>query len=116
MLTKEVILDRLAGEAEPLRHFGVIRIQLFGSDARDEQREVSDIDFRVDAIPRNLEVIGEAVTNIPNEVKASYPDVPWKERCDELPRHRHPHVLGARRGNSLGHLERGAQPLKSALR
>lgn len=33
----------------------------------------------IDAIIRNLEVIGEASKNIPETVKAKYPDIPWKE-------------------------------------
>jgi len=32
-----------------------------------------------DAIIRNLEVIGEAVRNISNDLKLNYPDVSWKE-------------------------------------
>jgi hypothetical protein len=31
-----------------------------------------------DAVLRNLEVIGEAVKNIPSTVKKKYPDVDWK--------------------------------------
>jgi uncharacterized protein with HEPN domain len=33
----------------------------------------------VDAVIRNFEVIGEASKNLPPEVKAKYPDVPWEE-------------------------------------
>jgi uncharacterized protein with HEPN domain len=32
-----------------------------------------------DAIIRNLEIIGEATINIPDDLKRNYPDVPWKE-------------------------------------
>ena len=32
-----------------------------------------------DAIIRNLEVIGEAVVNISDDLKQNYPDVSWKE-------------------------------------
>lgn len=32
----------------------------------------------VDAVIRNLEIIGEAARNIPEEVRAKYPDIPWK--------------------------------------
>ncbi len=31
----------------------------------------------VDAVIRNLEVIGEAAKNIPEEIKEKYPDIPW---------------------------------------
>lgn len=33
----------------------------------------------VDAVVRNLEVIGEAGSNIPDEVQKAHPDVPWKK-------------------------------------
>ncbi len=32
----------------------------------------------IDAIVRNLEIIGEAAKNISNETKAKYPDVNWR--------------------------------------
>ena len=32
-----------------------------------------------DAITRNLEIIGEAVKNIPSDVKDKHPDVEWKK-------------------------------------
>ena len=32
----------------------------------------------VDALIRNLEVIGEASRNVPEEIMQHYPDVPWK--------------------------------------
>ena len=32
-----------------------------------------------DAIIRNLEIIGEAVVNISDDLKQKYPDVAWKE-------------------------------------
>lgn len=32
-----------------------------------------------DAIIRRLEIIGEAVKNIPDDFKDKHPDVPWKE-------------------------------------
>lgn len=31
-----------------------------------------------DATLRNLELIGEAATHIPDEVRAKYPDIPWR--------------------------------------
>ncbi|MEM7816824.1 MAG: DUF86 domain-containing protein [Candidatus Aenigmatarchaeota archaeon] len=31
-----------------------------------------------DAVIRRIEVIGEAVKNIPNEIKKKYPKIPWK--------------------------------------
>jgi uncharacterized protein with HEPN domain len=32
----------------------------------------------IDAVIRNLEIIGEAVKNIPEEVRAKHTDIPWK--------------------------------------
>ncbi|MFB3894712.1 MAG: DUF86 domain-containing protein [bacterium] len=32
-----------------------------------------------DAVIRRLEIIGEAVKNVPEEVRIKYPDIPWKE-------------------------------------
>ena len=31
-----------------------------------------------DAVVRNLEILGEAAKNIPEEVRSRYPDIPWK--------------------------------------
>ncbi len=33
----------------------------------------------VDAVVRNLEIIGEAVKNIPEDIRSRYPDVEWKK-------------------------------------
>lgn len=35
-------------------------------------------DMAIDAVIRNLEIIGEASKNLPEEVKVKYPDIPWK--------------------------------------
>ena len=32
-----------------------------------------------DAVIRRLEIIGEAVKNIPQEIKDNYPDIPWRK-------------------------------------
>jgi uncharacterized protein with HEPN domain len=32
----------------------------------------------VDAVERNLEIIGEATANLPDEVLARWPEVPWR--------------------------------------
>lgn len=36
----------------------------------------------VDAVTRNLEVIGEAVKRIPQELRARYPAIEWKRVAD----------------------------------
>ncbi len=34
---------------------------------------------RQDAVMRRLEIIGEAVKNLPNDLKDKYPTIPWKQ-------------------------------------
>ena len=34
---------------------------------------------RQDAVIRRLEIIGEAVKNLPDEVRAKHPNIPWKQ-------------------------------------
>jgi uncharacterized protein with HEPN domain len=36
----------------------------------------------MDAIVRNLEIIGEAARNIPEEIKRKYPEIPWRDIGD----------------------------------
>ena len=36
-------------------------------------------DMRIDAVIRNLEIIGEAAKNIPVEIREEYPDIEWKK-------------------------------------
>jgi len=47
-LTKEIILDTLYKNRKKIRSFGVKKLILFGSFARDEQKKTSDIDFLVE--------------------------------------------------------------------
>lgn len=35
--------------------------------------------MRYDATPRNIELIGEAATHVPDNVRAMAPDVPWRQ-------------------------------------
>lgn len=56
------------------------------SVARIEEytKGITKTDFLVsgkiqDAVIRRIEVIGEAVKNIPDEIKGKYPDIPWRE-------------------------------------
>jgi uncharacterized protein with HEPN domain len=41
--------------------------------------EFKEDEMAIDAVIRNFEVIGEAVGNIPDELKQKYPEVEWKE-------------------------------------
>ncbi len=47
-LNKEIILETLHENRNKIRKFGVKKLILFGSYARDEQKETSDIDFLVE--------------------------------------------------------------------
>jgi predicted nucleotidyltransferase len=51
MLDRPRILETLARHQELLRALGVRRIGLFGSSARGEARETSDLDFLVEFEP-----------------------------------------------------------------
>lgn len=50
-------------------------------------RYVNDSDYEqfstdeqlVDAVVRNLEIIGEAAKNVPAEIREKYPDIEWKK-------------------------------------
>jgi uncharacterized protein with HEPN domain len=42
----------------------------------DREQFLSD-ERTIDAVARNLEIIGEAVRLLPNEFKSKYPDIPW---------------------------------------
>ena len=51
------------------------------------EKYTKDLDFKafsknemvIDAVTRNLEVMGEAVKNVPLDVQKKYPEVEWKE-------------------------------------
>jgi len=47
------------------------RIQARGSILED--------DILYDAALRNLQTLSEATQNLPDEIKAQYPEIPWKE-------------------------------------
>ena len=38
-----------------------------------------DSELVVDAVARNLELVGEASKGVPNELRTRYPDVPWRK-------------------------------------
>jgi uncharacterized protein with HEPN domain len=62
----------------PLRHIldAIGRIELYTAPGR----EAFDADsMRRDAIARNLEVIGEAVNRLPEDVRRPVPDFSWRE-------------------------------------
>jgi uncharacterized protein len=47
-MTRDEILQKLEENSETIRGFGVLRLGIFGSYARGEQSEASDIDFLVE--------------------------------------------------------------------
>ena len=47
-MTRDEILRKLEENRETIRGFGVRRLGIFGSYARDEQKETSDMDFLVE--------------------------------------------------------------------
>lgn len=47
------------------------------TDGLDLNTFIAD-EHNVDATMRNLELIGEAATHIPTEVRAAFPDIPWR--------------------------------------
>ena len=63
-----VLLEDIAEAAETVREFtgGITREELAGD------RKTRD------AVIRNLEVIGEAVKKLPEDLRARYPDVEWR--------------------------------------
>ena len=47
--------------------------------ANVDEDEFYENTFIQDAVLRRLEIIGEAVKNIPNDFRAKYPDIPWRQ-------------------------------------
>jgi uncharacterized protein with HEPN domain len=47
------------------------------TDGMAELAALSANDMAVDAVIRNVQIIGEAARHIPNDVQARYPDVDW---------------------------------------
>jgi uncharacterized protein with HEPN domain len=42
-------------------------------------KEFQDSNLILDAVVRNLEIIGEAANNIPESIKKKYPKLPWRQ-------------------------------------
>ena len=43
--------------------------------------EFANDDKTIFAVVRAIEIIGEAVKNIPDDLKKKYPEIPWKGMC-----------------------------------
>lgn len=44
-----------------------------------DQRQFVTSGITYDATLRNLELIGEAATHIPDDIRATYPEIPWRQ-------------------------------------
>jgi uncharacterized protein with HEPN domain len=53
------------------------RIQVYTKGLSEAKFQADTL--RQDAVIRNLEVLGEAVKQIPEEIRKSYPDVEWRK-------------------------------------
>ncbi|MDD5194261.1 MAG: DUF86 domain-containing protein [Candidatus Omnitrophica bacterium] len=56
----------------------VMKIQEYMAELRTDDDFYKNTQLQ-DAVFRRLEIIGEAVKNIPEEFRIRYPDVPWKQ-------------------------------------
>ena len=54
----------------------VERIKKYTLGMKYEDFEADD--KTIDAVLRNLEIIGEAARNVPEEIRDKYPEVPWR--------------------------------------
>ena len=48
------------------------------TEGRSLEEFLNDVQFQ-DSVIRRLEIIGEAVKNIPDDIKKEHPEIPWKE-------------------------------------
>ena len=73
----------------PLRRWD-IRIRDILAAIEKIQRYTENMDLRafesdpktIDAVVRNLEIIGEAARHVPDEIVNKYPEIPWREMRD----------------------------------
>jgi len=52
------------------------KVLSYTADMSQAEFEASDLTY--DATIRNIELIGEAATHVPDEIRAQYPDIPWR--------------------------------------
>ncbi len=42
----------------------------------------SNNDMMIDAVVRELEIVGEATSHLSNQLRASHPEIPWRDAID----------------------------------
>src|ERR1700678_2300888 len=95
MYTLDTILEKLRQHKPELQQkYPISQMGVFGSYARGEDTENSDIDIAVEldglsfddfsshflvieACLYNIQIIGEAAAQLPEDVKIDYPNIPW---------------------------------------
>ena len=80
-MNRDEVLDLLREHKATLaQRFGVAELTLFGSIARDQAKDNSDVDIlvRLSATLRNMEQIGEAATHVPDEIRKEYREIQWR--------------------------------------
>lgn len=58
----------------------IVRIQKYTQDQSFDSFQGDQM--MVDAVVRNLEILGEAASHVPRDVQMRYPDVPWLDMRD----------------------------------
>ena len=58
-----------------LESIGLIKVY---TDGKSLEEFLDDVQLQ-DSVLRRIEIIGEAVKNMPEDVKSRHPEVPWKE-------------------------------------
>ena len=103
------------------RDYGLYLDDILESITRIERytEGMDDVSFRnddktLDAVVRNLEIIGEAVKNIPQEVKDSFPEIPWKRAASMRDKLIHEY-FGMDLGAVWNTIERDLPELKAKL-
>lgn len=82
--TRETILRTLESERESLHQMGVQRIGLFGSYARNQQHETSDIDLLVTLDPFTFETWMDVWNHLEALFECKIDLIPEKDLREEL--------------------------------
>ena len=95
-MNRAELLKRLrAHKTTLIQNFSVTELALFGSFARDQAADDSDVDVdrrTYDATLRNLELIGEVATHIPDAVRQVHPNIQWRSIKDTRNHLAHNHL------------------------